>query len=73
MHSVPVPGSLALIRQNQRQIHDVKSFQNTQFCKLVVTDVLRLDCSRQCLTSQEREIFIKKYLLRNIIPASGYI
>ena len=53
MHSVPVPGPLALIRQNQQQTPAVESLQNTKYCKLAVTDVLRLDCSRKCLTSQE--------------------
>ena len=31
MHSVPVPGPLALLSQNQRQTPVVESFQNTKF------------------------------------------
>ena len=34
MHSVPVPGPLALLSQNQRQTPVVESFQNTKFCKV---------------------------------------
>ena len=64
MHSVPVPEPLALIRQNQQQTPVVESLQNTQCCKLSVTDVLRLDCSRNCLTSQEREVFIKVLFIK---------
>ena len=59
MHSVPVPGPPELIRQNQRKTLVVESLQNAKFCKLAVTDVLRLDCSRKCLTSQELEYLFK--------------